>query len=344
MVQPSLKSRISKARQAPTTAAFTLIELLIASVVGAITVSALIGLAVQMIRVDLREAALTETQRDMKRALDFIASDLREAVYVYPGGDECNTFNPNSCPPYANYVGTVLDGRKPILAFWRTDPVDENKLGALVCNSFSDDDKKGECEALKRSRHTLTLVIYTQQERYDNWNGKSVIRRFQLRRYSTAGISTLTTTPGYVNPVARAQNTLGGSLFSTWPLIGDPDNNSDHNLQGSSRPDARGKNLVLVDYVDHFNHQPDNDEILQCDYENYTRSPGSVAAVVRESTSFFACIKDVGQDVGKNQDVILYLRGNAKGRGGEGVFLTDDDGRLPMLKTQVSLRGIIDKF
>jgi len=340
MVQPSLKSRISKARQAPTTAAFTLIELLIASVVGAITVSALIGLAVQMIRVDLREAALTETQRDMKRALDFIASDLREAVYVYPGGDECNTFNPNSCPPYANYVGTVLDNKKPILAFWRTDPVDENKLGSLVCNSFSDDDKKGECEALKRSRHTLTLVIYTQQERYRKWNGKSVIRRFQLRRYSTAGISTLTTTPGYVNPVARAQNTLGGSLFSTWPLIGDPDNNSDHNLQGSSRPDATG-NHVLVDYVDDFNHMP-SDRIPECDYSSYTRSPARVAQDT--STSFFACIKDVGQDVGKNQDVILYLRGNARGRGGEGVFLTDDDGRLPMLKTQVSLRGIIDKF
>lgn len=340
MVQPSLKSRISKVRQSPTTAAFTLIELLIASVVGAITVSALIGLAVQMIRVDLREAALTETQRDMKRALDFIASDLREAVYVYPGGDECNTFNPNSCPPYANYVGTVLDNKKPILAFWRTDPVDENKLGSLVCNSFSDDDKKGECEALKRSRHTLTLVIYTQQERYHNWNGKSVIRRFQLRRYSTAGISTLTTTSGYVNPVARAQNTLGGSLFSTWPLIGDPDNNSDHNLQGSSRPDARG-NHVLVDYVDDFNHMP-NGRIPECDYSSYTRSPARVAQDT--STSFFACIKDVGQDVGKNQDVILYLRGNARGRGGEGVFLTDDDGRLPMLKTQVSLRGIIDKF
>ncbi|MGA0199751.1 MAG: hypothetical protein ACO3NK_11650, partial [Prochlorotrichaceae cyanobacterium] len=56
------------------------------------------------------------------------------------------------------------------------------------------------------------------------------------------------------------------------------------------------------------------------------------------SRTFYACVRSSTASVGQNQDVILFLRGNAKGRSG-----TETDLRTAVLQTRVTLRGIIDK-
>lgn len=78
---------------------FTLIEVLIAAAIGSIIISSLLWLLVNLISTERRESALNETERDMKRTLDYIASDLKQAVYIYDGG--CTLVgSADVCSPY----------------------------------------------------------------------------------------------------------------------------------------------------------------------------------------------------------------------------------------------------
>ena len=65
---------------------FTLIELLVALLIGGIISSALLYGVVELLQTNQRESSRAETQREMQLALDYISSELREAVFVYDGG------------------------------------------------------------------------------------------------------------------------------------------------------------------------------------------------------------------------------------------------------------------
>ena len=62
---------------------FTLLELLIAMVIGSIIVSTLLYGVVNILQTDQRDASRSDTQRDMQMAMDYITRDVREATYVY---------------------------------------------------------------------------------------------------------------------------------------------------------------------------------------------------------------------------------------------------------------------
>ena len=79
MLRKILKKRLS--RRIPR--GFTLIEVLVSMVVAGFVISGLMFLVVDLLRTDQRELTLEQTQQDMKRALDYISDDLREAVFVY---------------------------------------------------------------------------------------------------------------------------------------------------------------------------------------------------------------------------------------------------------------------
>ena len=79
MLRKILKKRLS--RRIPR--GFTLIEVLVSMVVAGFVISGLMFLVVDLLRTDQRELTLEQTQQDMKRALDYISDDLREADFVY---------------------------------------------------------------------------------------------------------------------------------------------------------------------------------------------------------------------------------------------------------------------
>ncbi|NJO66710.1 MAG: type II secretion system protein, partial [Leptolyngbyaceae cyanobacterium RM1_405_57] len=99
--------RLFQSRQKRKSSGFTLIELLVVIVIAGGIISGLMYLVVELLGVDQRESSRTETQREMQLAMDYIASELREAVYVYDG--RCfagiSTANPpTNCPALINYL------------------------------------------------------------------------------------------------------------------------------------------------------------------------------------------------------------------------------------------------
>lgn len=293
---------------------FTLIELLVAMVMAGVMISVLLYIVVELLKIDLREANRNETQAEMQLALDYITSDLREAVYVYD--------DPSKIKAYIPDFGTP----KPVIAFWRPNLVDEKKLEKLgdCSTSFTTDEAKiAECETLLLRRNTYSLVVYLQSKNDSGsiWKGQSRIMRYELPKYKD--ITKLELSPGYVDPSRK------DTSFKNWPK-----NGSGTKLQTSDPEKNKPSPPVLIDFVD----DPGNvdSKVPGCDTPKYKRIPATSS--IEPNNSFFTCVRP--EEPGFNQDIFVFLRGNAIGK--QGVFTNKEF--LPTLQTQVIVRGVIDKI
>ena len=290
---------------------------------------------VDMLRTNQRESAITQTQQDMRRALDYIAQDLREAVYVYTG-EQLKEIKDN--------LPDFRDGTEPILAFWKVEevPYEEDHILPRDCSNGSVEASEEECDNLKIERRAYTLVVYLQSTANpsNTWNGQSRIERYQLRKYNSSetyndrGVTlALERKQGYVDPRKE-------SGFEDWPndlITGD---NQQNNFGG--RPTVERLNpLVLVDFVDAPDNDPTGGNLPECEDE-YERTPSDNPSETDDNAySFFACVRVTEEENVFNQDVILYLRGNAYSEERSGYLSSKSS--LPVLQTQVINRGVIDK-
>jgi prepilin-type N-terminal cleavage/methylation domain-containing protein len=387
-----LNQKATLSRRSTPALGFTLTELLVTIVIAALILSSLLWLVVNLLNTDQREYALTETQRDMQRTLDYIVSDMKEAVYIYDGS--CNllpnaTPTSNSCPSYANFLPS---SGTPVLAFWKTDPVSSAALAANpflltpssdACVTNFTGAKITECQGLRKKRYTYTLVVYSQDTTTgtNTWEGKSRIYRYELPKYAT--LTTLTRNQGYVDP-----SEAGAGVFQTWPYVGSTSNSTnlqatcstsclDGVAQVSGVASNTSSRVALTDFVDVLlptdrvtaldadgDGSVESTEACRSGYQLTPRVPATGNA---SSLSFYACVRSNNEDrnnngtlqttaglaedfngnnsldttnnVSANQDVIIYLRGNAWGRAGN----VNDTTFTPILSTQVTMRGVIDK-
>ncbi len=307
---------------------FTLTELLIGMVIAGFVTSGLLYMVVQLLETNQKESAQTETQADMQRALNYIASELREAVYVYSGdcieGKGAVT-DPNYCPGVVNHIINIPAQTVPILAFWKLDDLPKPVLDD--CNSATPKLVGVPC----RARRTYSLVVYslTKNQASDSpkWSGKARITRYELSQYTSDG--TLTT--NYVTP------NRPGVTFVSWPY--QRSSTGLENLQTGGKPTS-GTFTVLVDFVDDTTGKGGADsKVTSCpvDYELTPKNP--IPAPFTGVRSFYACVRAGNAGTtGTNQDIFVFLRGNASGKAG-----FSKDSFLPSLQTQVLRRGIVNK-
>jgi prepilin-type N-terminal cleavage/methylation domain-containing protein len=340
---------------------FTLIELLVALIIGSLIISSLLGLVVDILHADRDENAFNETQREMQIALNYISRELREAVYVYDGNclttaqgrapSPNNAASEDYCPGLTNFLPRF--NGTPILAFWKPEEIEDAGMpgrvdpttGARTCAGVAAELLQ-ECQDLLVKRRTYTLVVYLQSTETEGsrWSGKSRITRYALTKYRDS--TRLERSPGYVVPYDREDR----RTFQSWPI----DSSTGRPLQ-QQPADVNNKPVVLVDFVDAPNAdlRLDNITTPECPRDGYVRSPLPTAPAQNNSNSFYACVRRVIVGVivpgalppttpeltNVNQDVILYLRGNAVGKQG----IKNERNFRPTLQTQVLVRGVIDK-
>ncbi|HSM81400.1 MAG TPA: hypothetical protein VLS96_06925, partial [Nodosilinea sp.] len=280
----------------------------------------------EMLQINRREEVLTQTQQDMRRAIDYITRDAGEAVYIYS--------TPNAVVDEESGATLIeqLDdfpnnGEIPVLAFWRLDPLDPNSPSVRAffadnpdCETaFPTEAQRNECTTLKVRQGYYTLVIYAQQanDEGDFWGGKARIVRYELPKYTSTGLPDLDITSGYSEPTGLENN------FDSWTKgTGDTDGNIN----------------VLTDYLD----EP-ADEAAEC--------PAGYLATPADANNFYACVLagtttanplDEELTVGSNQTLIVFLRGNIDSANSAlGSF--SNAGSLPTLRSEVLIRGVIDK-
>jgi len=296
---------------------FTLTELLVSMVMSTIIIGTLLYVVVELLQINRREEALTQTQQNMQRAIDYVASDVSEAVFVYADPEVV-----------ADELSDAPDG-DAVLAFWRLDPIDTSGLpdDPEDCTGAT----AAECSTLKIRQNAYTLVVYFHQANNGNdiWEGPARIVRYELPKY---------TNPSNLTNANLADNRRAG--YSDPSL---DDNFADWVSSG----DTEGIQAVLTDFVD-LDSDPDAAPSCPAGYAGSASVPDSFYTCVVAGESDEGESEDEDEDplaltVRNNQGIQIYLRGNATD-GGRGTFVTfSDAGRLPTLETEVFIRGVIQK-
>lgn len=168
-----LKSQHQRNRSVPaqTEKGMTLVELLVGSIMAFLIITPMLGFVVDMLNTDRREQVKSNTEQDLQAAVDFIAQDLSQAIYIYdnnPALTTTTTTTPTGIPAIEKQLPQPDNGI-PILVFWkqqqRKNSVPINPTVAKTVKP-KDCDKPGN-EGQCNDTYVLSLVAYYQFKEED---------------------------------------------------------------------------------------------------------------------------------------------------------------------------------
>lgn len=358
---------------------FTLLELLVAMLVAGIVSTGLLFIVVQLIQTNLREAARSDTQRDLQAAIDYIARDVREAVFVYDA--TCLLNRPSGvdaarCPGLRSYLPTAItesSNNIPVLAFWRLDPLPGAPSGSstgfreLCKEQAAAYSQSGNLPTVIQgvpclSGQMYTLVVYSLNNDAGRTvsQGRARIMRYVLPQFTSGSLppasppnspprppAAPTLTPGWVSPRGRAASSSRETSFLAWPV----DKSS---LLGTgalvslqpSRP-TTGSGDPLTDFVDWFGLYEPSGPGRAPEIPGLVLTPANASSPSSTNPDpprgFYVYVRGGGQS-DLNQEVIIRIQGDAAGR--PGIPNTGPLTRpiVPIsLETRVLTRGVTDK-
>jgi prepilin-type N-terminal cleavage/methylation domain-containing protein len=345
---------------------FTLIELLVAILISGLIVSGLLYLVVEVLGINQKDAARSDTQRDMQMAMDYITRDLREAFYVYGTQEEGTTVQSclekrgdadarganGQCTGLLAYLPAHLQSANniPVLAFWKPEPLPDRVSGYCKTNALDIGIVKrdGSGNVLPNpidkipcvSQRMYTLVVYSLNTENTNsiWKGRARIKRYALPHFSESFTGN-TKKPGWAAPVASDDNRP-----LSWPF-GKDALGKVISLQEGTLPDSSSaENVVLTDFVDFeldTAGQPQAPIVLAstpttnsgyCPYNFEVANFGSFRP------EFYACVRRASAN--ENPEVRVVIKGNAAGRGA----IPRTTGEVPFqMESNVMGRGVYSK-
>ena len=346
-IQSIFKAQRKGSGSAQKAKGFTLIELLVAVILAALVITPLLGFMINILATDRREQAKSATEQELQSALDYIARDLEQAVYIYDGkglqgtGDEGIGEN------------LKMDG-KPVLAFWKRKNLpnavsSDFETTGKSCTANTEADKERQCN----DHFVYSLVVYSLIEggNNDNWSDAARIARFEIRD----GIRDPTNSDPNVyinNPDPKFQLfelKRGQSVeksMNAWQPKGGP----------ITQAEVRGYTNVLVDYIDQTKVSQNAD--LKPVPADYCLSPlgldnGKLGEREKDKeepktskdlntlpdnglTSLFACV-DTERELAH-----VYLRGNALARIQNEAEYSKDSPYFPEATITVQGLGFIE--
>jgi hypothetical protein len=104
----------------------TLVELLVGAIMAFLVITPMLAFVVDMLNTDRREQVKSNTEQDVQAALDFIAQDLSQAIYIYDNNPAiANNANPapTGIPALlaGNFIPPQNQNQAPILVFWKRE-------------------------------------------------------------------------------------------------------------------------------------------------------------------------------------------------------------------------------
>ena len=307
----------NRSKLAQTEKGMTLVELLVGSIMAFLIITPMLAFVVDMLNTDRREQVKSNTEQDIQAAVDFIAQDLSQAIYIYD--NDATTGIPELTKQ--NFIPTEA-GKTPILVFWKRQllknslPVNTSLTTKPVeCDSSAKPGTKGECN----DTYVLSLVAYYQfKDANPIWCQPSGAEKdcpTRIARYQISdGLenkSSDTSKPYAVTDLKLGQNTspaYNGTATNTTPAfdITKPEKNV-------TKPGVDwDRSEVLVNYIDHTtvpligNNQcqtalgsPENRKTAEKLTEN------TLKVTDNNTNSFYACV-DTEKNIAR-----VTIRGNS---------------------------------
>ncbi|MBD1886115.1 hormogonium polysaccharide secretion pseudopilin HpsC [Microcoleus vaginatus] len=118
-----LKSQHQRNRSGPaqTEKGMTLVELLVGAIMAFLIITPMLGFVVDMLNTDRREQVKSNTEQDVQAAVDFIAQDLSQAIYIYDNKAINGANGIRSMLPESGNVNRI-----PILVFWKRQQIEKS--------------------------------------------------------------------------------------------------------------------------------------------------------------------------------------------------------------------------
>ena len=138
---------------------FTMVELLVATVMSFLIITPILAFAVNILEGDVKEEAKASTELELQSAIDYIQQDISQAYYIYDGAGVTALTTPT------NQLLPVTNG-KPVLVFWKRELV-KNAIDVTVTpNTVCGDelDTNGKCD----DTYVDSLVAYYLVTETDN--------------------------------------------------------------------------------------------------------------------------------------------------------------------------------
>ncbi len=153
-----LKSQHQRNRSEPaqTDKGMTLVELLVGAIMAFLILTPMLAFVVDMLNTDRREQVKSNTEQDLQAAVDFIAQDLSQAIYIYDQAG-ITAINPTTKlpPPPTDTTGT------PILVFWKRQQI-KNAVPINSTVSVKTPSACGSKPSECNDTYVLSLVAYYQ--------------------------------------------------------------------------------------------------------------------------------------------------------------------------------------
>jgi type II secretory pathway pseudopilin PulG len=105
----------------------TMIELLVGTIIAFIVITPLMGMVLGLLNDDQRESAKANTEEEIQSALDYIAEDTSQALYIYTNTTSTDPKLNMQIDTIKNFLpktGTP-DNEKPVLVFWKRKIVED---------------------------------------------------------------------------------------------------------------------------------------------------------------------------------------------------------------------------
>lgn len=297
------------------TSGFTLIELLVGLVLAFLVLIPLLGFMVNILDTDRREQAKANSEQELQAALNYIARDLDQSIYIYDGFglDQIKDQLPQIPPTDTNATS------EPVLVFWKRKYLpDALPIKGKAAGDCPDQE---DCD----DGFVYSMVMYYLIKEGNNCNNNSAwsctarIGRLELR----GGLIDINNDPNGVQVVEGEEEDPGFELFpntggtleekmNAW--VSDPD--TDYNLNETPIQ-------YLVDYIDQTTPtdnaqvpqpscstagraapRPDGEDLDENTPYQFRKVPPETV----DTTSFIACV-DADKITAQ-----VFIRGNALAR------------------------------
>ncbi|YAF94780.1 MAG: hormogonium polysaccharide secretion pseudopilin HpsC [Nodularia sp. CChRGM 3473] len=295
-----LSTQLKRSGKNQKTSGFTLIELLVAMVMAVLIITPLMGFMISILDSDRKEQAKATTEQEIQSALDYIARDLQQAVYIYDADgvtrnrDTTTVTNSGikdqippikTAPNCSPTTGSNPSVCTPVLVFWKREFI-ANSVGVSSPTGTVTDDG-----------YAYSLVAYylitNPNSSNSTWSPAARIGRFQIRgKVNSANANSvgLDSDTGF-NPPPLAETISGATLK-------DRMNQWQTSLGASDNYTQRVE--TLVDFISTSGPSITTTTVGVCPGTN--ASPKLVGS---QTTGFYACI-DAAEVLAQ-----VYLRGNA---------------------------------
>lgn len=322
---------------------FTLIELLVAMVIATLVITPLLGFMINILETDSREQAKSASEQEVQTAIDYIAQDLQQAIYIYDArGVRAIQLQ---LPTIANAL--------PVLVFWKRELLPDDKkipVPGLTVSTVNRDDG-----------FVYSLVAYYLVNNSNNsgniWSNQQSIRRFSVN----GGVKDPANPNQYITSLAPE---AGFKMFNLElnGTLEDKMNGWERNGNYASSNTA----VTLVDFIDKSVPQTtntayapinpincttiftdkttiDKQDALTVPAFSGTHAYAVATATNPNTSSFYACV-DVDRQIAQ-----VFIRGNALARirntniefNPTGESKQTDSSYFPKANVKVKARGII---